>query len=78
MENYWEDDDDSFSSEQEGSDDAVPPQVIDSSKYLFSWQDTPVPQVKLITLMLALVHLVSQHMTSGLWTWNDYNCYYTS
>ncbi|XP_067353102.1 phosphofurin acidic cluster sorting protein 2-like isoform X4 [Channa argus] len=26
MENYWEDDDDSFSSEQEGSDDAVRPQ----------------------------------------------------
>ncbi|XP_026215109.1 phosphofurin acidic cluster sorting protein 1-like isoform X2 [Anabas testudineus] len=26
MENYWEDDDDSFSSEQEGSDDAVPSQ----------------------------------------------------
>ncbi|XP_050926208.1 phosphofurin acidic cluster sorting protein 1 [Lates calcarifer] len=26
MENYWEDDDDSFSSEQEGSDDAVQPQ----------------------------------------------------
>uniref|UniRef100_A0A665TC39 Uncharacterized protein n=1 Tax=Echeneis naucrates TaxID=173247 RepID=A0A665TC39_ECHNA len=29
MENYWEDDDDSFSSEQEGSDDAVLPQVTD-------------------------------------------------
>ncbi|XP_029377853.1 phosphofurin acidic cluster sorting protein 1-like [Echeneis naucrates] len=28
MENYWEDDDDSFSSEQEGSDDAVLPQDI--------------------------------------------------
>uniref|UniRef100_A0AAX7TWU0 Phosphofurin acidic cluster sorting protein 1 n=1 Tax=Astatotilapia calliptera TaxID=8154 RepID=A0AAX7TWU0_ASTCA len=27
VENYWEDDDDSFSSEQEGSDDAVLPQV---------------------------------------------------
>ena len=31
MENYWEDDDDSFSSEQEGSDDAVQPQVTDGS-----------------------------------------------
>lgn len=32
VENYWEDDDDSFSSEQEGSDDAAPSQVIDSSE----------------------------------------------
>lgn len=30
MENDWEDDDDSFSSEQEGSDDAVQPQVCDA------------------------------------------------
>lgn len=44
LENYWEDDDDSFSSEQEGSDDAIPPQVTDSSAYLFSWHNTPVSQ----------------------------------
>uniref|UniRef100_A0A4W6E536 Uncharacterized protein n=1 Tax=Lates calcarifer TaxID=8187 RepID=A0A4W6E536_LATCA len=32
--NYWEDDDDSFSSEQEGSDDAVQPQVLHSDHSL--------------------------------------------
>uniref|UniRef100_A0A671VPK3 Uncharacterized protein n=1 Tax=Sparus aurata TaxID=8175 RepID=A0A671VPK3_SPAAU len=35
LENYWEDDDDSFSSEQEGSDDAVQPQVNVETVSLF-------------------------------------------
>uniref|UniRef100_A0A8P4KE46 Phosphofurin acidic cluster sorting protein 1 n=1 Tax=Dicentrarchus labrax TaxID=13489 RepID=A0A8P4KE46_DICLA len=38
--NYWEDDDDSFSSEQEGSDDAVAPQVNDGIPV--DWHTTPV------------------------------------
>lgn len=33
MDNYSEEEDDSFSSEQEGSDDAVPSQVVEYSQF---------------------------------------------
>lgn len=55
IENYWEDDDDSFSSEQEGSDDAVPPQVTDSQ--LTQHTTCLTAQVELVTVVTAPFHL---------------------